>query len=38
MYTTNLRKAEDSVMLTIPPGILDAVRLAADTKVNILVA
>lgn len=37
MYTTNLRKVEDSVMLTIPPGILDAVGLAADTKVNILI-
>ena len=37
MYTTNLRKVEDSVMLTIPPGILDAVGLSADTKVNILV-
>jgi antitoxin ChpS len=37
MYTTNLRKVEDSVMLTIPPSILDAVGLAVDTKVNILI-
>ena len=37
MYTTNLRKIEDSVMLAIPPGILDAAGLSADTKVNILV-
>ena len=37
MYTMNLRKIEDSVMLTIPPGILDAAGLSADTKVNILV-
>ena len=37
MYTTNLRKIEDAVVLTIPPGILDAVGLSADTKVNILI-
>ena len=37
MYTTNLRKIEGSVMLAIPPGILDTVGLSADTKVNILV-
>ena len=35
MYTTNLRKVEGSVMLTIPPVILDAVGLADGTKVNI---
>ena len=37
MYTTNLRKVEDSVMLAIPPVILDAVGLSAGTKVNISV-
>jgi len=35
MYTTNLRKVEGSVMLAIPPGILDAVGLSDGTKVNI---
>jgi len=35
MYTTNLRKVEGSVMLAIPPGILDAVGLCDGTKVNI---
>ena len=35
MYTTNLRKIEGSVMLAIPPGILDAVGLSDGTKVNI---
>ena len=35
MYTTDLRKVEDSIMLAIPPVILDAVGLAAGTKVNI---
>ena len=35
MYTTNLRKVEGSVMLVIPPGILDAVGLSDGTKVNI---
>ena len=37
MYTTNLRKIEDAVMLTIPSGILDAVGLSVGTKVSILV-
>ena len=35
MYATNLRKVEGSVMLAIPPVILDAVGLSAGTKVNI---
>ena len=37
MYTTSLRKIEDAVILTIPPGILDAMGLSAGTKVNILI-
>ena len=37
MYTTNLRKIEDAVMLTIPSGVLDAAGLSVGTKVNIVV-
>jgi antitoxin ChpS len=35
MYTTNLRKVKNSVMLAIPPVMLDAVGLSADAKVNV---
>jgi len=35
MYTTNLRRVEDSVILAIPPAILDVVGLSVGTKVNV---
>ena len=35
MYTTNLRKVEGSVVLAIPPVVLDAVGLSDGTKVSI---
>lgn len=37
MYTTHLRKVGGSVMLAVPPAILDVLQLAADTKVGLTV-
>jgi antitoxin ChpS len=37
MYTTNLRKVGGSVMLTVPPALLDVLHLTADTKVGLTV-
>jgi antitoxin ChpS len=37
MYTTDLRKVEGAVMMTIPPGVLDLMGLSAGAKVNILI-
>ncbi len=35
MHTTNLRKVGGSVMLAVPPALLDTLNLAVGTKVNI---
>lgn len=35
MHTTNLRKVDGSVMLEIPPALLDALDLQVGTKVGI---
>ncbi len=35
MYTTNLRKVGGSVMLAIPPVLLDLLHLRAGANVNI---
>jgi antitoxin ChpS len=37
MYTTNLRKVGGSVMLAVPPALLDLLRLRAGVKVGIAV-
>ena len=37
MYTTNLRKVGGSVMLAIPPALLDILRLQPGAKVGIAV-
>jgi antitoxin ChpS len=37
MHTTNLRKVGGSVMLAVPPAILDLLRLKAGAKVGIRV-
>lgn len=37
MYTTNLRKVGGSVMLAVPPAILDVLHLQAGTTVGIAV-
>ncbi|GAN61697.1 hypothetical protein ACI01nite_25580 [Acetobacter cibinongensis] len=37
MHTTNLRKVGGSVMLAVPPAILDVLHLTAGTKVGISV-
>jgi antitoxin ChpS len=37
MYTTNLRKVGGSVMLAIPPALLDILRLRPGAKVGIAV-
>ena len=37
MHTTNLRKVGGSVMLTVPPALLDILRLQAGAKVGIAV-
>jgi antitoxin ChpS len=37
MYTTNLRKVGGSVMLAVPPALLDILRLQAGAKVGIAV-
>ena len=35
MHTTNLRKVGGSVMLTVPPVLLDLLELRAGAKVSI---
>jgi antitoxin ChpS len=37
MHSTNLRKVGGSVMLAIPPALLDILRLQAGTQVGIAV-
>jgi len=37
MHTTNLRKVGGSVMLAIPPALLDVLHLAAGAKVGLTV-
>lgn len=37
MHTTNLRKVGGSVMLTVPPALLDVLQLQAGAKVGIAV-
>ncbi len=37
MHTTNLRKVGGSVMLAVPPALLDVLRLAPGAKVGIAV-
>ena len=38
MFTTNLRKVGGSVMLAVPPAILDLLHLAAGAPVDMEVA
>ena len=35
MHTTNLRKVGGSVMLAVPPALLDLLKLRAGAKVDI---
>ena len=37
MHTTNLRKVGGSVMLAVPPALLELLRLGVGTKVAIAV-
>jgi antitoxin ChpS len=37
MYTTNLRKVGGSIMLTVPPAILDILHLQAGATVGLAV-
>lgn len=37
MYTTNLRKVGGSIMLAVPPALLDLLRLQPGGKVGIAV-
>jgi antitoxin ChpS len=37
MHTTNLRKVGGSVMLAVPPAVLDILRLQPGSKVGIAV-
>jgi len=37
MHTTNLRKVGGSVMLAVPPALLDVLRLRPGTKVGIAI-
>jgi antitoxin ChpS len=37
MYTTNLRKVGGSVMLALPPAVLNLVGFEVDTRVGITV-
>lgn len=37
MYTTNLRKVGGSVMLAVPPALLDVLHLTAGAKVGLAV-
>ncbi|MBB2154798.1 antitoxin [Gluconacetobacter diazotrophicus] len=38
MHTTNLRKVGGSVMMAVPPALLDVLHLEAGAKVSITVA
>ena len=35
MHTTNLRKVGGSIMLAVPPALLDILRLRAGAKVGV---
>jgi antitoxin ChpS len=37
MHTTNLRKVGGSVMLAVPPAVLDMLRLRAGATVGLIV-
>jgi antitoxin ChpS len=37
MHTTNLRKVGGSIMLAVPPALLDILRLQAGAKVGIAI-
>ena len=37
MHTTNLRKVGGSVMLAVPPALLDVLHLSAGAKVGLAV-
>ncbi len=37
MHTTNLRKVGGSVMLAVPPALLDILQLSAGAKVGLFV-
>ena len=37
MYTTNLRKVGGSVMLAVPPALLDILRLRPGVQVGIAI-
>jgi len=37
MYTTNLRKVGGSIMLAVPPALLDLLHLQSGNKVGIAV-
>ena len=37
MHTTNLRKVGGSIMLAVPPALLDVLQLRAGAKVGIAV-
>jgi len=37
MHTTNLRKVGGSVMLAVPPALLDVLHLSAGVKVGLAV-
>ena len=37
MHTTNLRKVGGSVMLAVPPALLDVLQLSAGSKVGLAV-
>jgi antitoxin ChpS len=37
MYTTNLRKVGGSIMLAVPPALLDILHLRPGTKVGLAV-
>lgn len=37
MYTTSLRKVGGSVMLAVPPALLDVLRVGAGAKVGLAV-
>ena len=38
MHTTNLRKVGGSVMLAVPPALLDVLHLTAGAKVGLAVS
>ena len=37
MHTTNLRKVGGSIMLAVPPALLDVLHLAVGAKVGLVV-